>query len=89
MGLDPHPDYPTYFQFHLVHEATGLTVKVRPNLLIDSPKGQRRTLVDFKTTRCRDLAQFLDTVEKYGYDRQAAAVLRAATDRPTSPDCLT
>jgi hypothetical protein len=54
------------------HEATGLTVKVRPDLLIDSPKRQRRTLVDFKTTSCRDFAQFLDTVEKYGYDRQAA-----------------
>ena len=54
------------------HEATGLTVKVRPDLLIDSPKGRRRTLVDFKTTSCRDLAQFLDTIEKYGYDRQGA-----------------
>jgi hypothetical protein len=54
------------------HEATGLTVKVRPDLLIDSPKGQRRTLVDFKTTNCRDLLQFLATVEQYGYDRQQA-----------------
>ena len=54
------------------HEATGLTVKVRPDLLIDSPAGRRRTLVDFKTTSCRDLAQFLDTVDKYGYDRQGA-----------------
>jgi hypothetical protein len=54
------------------HEATGLTVKVRPDLLIDSPKRQRRTLVDFKTTSCRDFTQFLDTVEKYGYDRQGA-----------------
>jgi hypothetical protein len=54
------------------HEATGLTVKVRPDLLIDSPKGKRRTLVDFKTTSCRDLAQLLETVDKYGYDRQGA-----------------
>ncbi|QKG55233.1 PD-(D/E)XK nuclease-like domain-containing protein [Hymenobacter sp. BRD128] len=54
------------------HEATGLVVKVRPDLLIDSPKKRRRTLVDFKTTSCRDLSQFLDTVEKYGYDRQGA-----------------
>ncbi|GAA3967384.1 PD-(D/E)XK nuclease-like domain-containing protein [Hymenobacter antarcticus] len=54
------------------HEPTGLTVKVRPDLLIDSPKKQRRTLVDFKTTSCKDLAQFLETVEKYGYDRQGA-----------------
>jgi hypothetical protein len=54
------------------HEATGLTVKVRPDLLIDSPKGHRRTLVDFKTTSCRNLVQFLETVDKYGYDRQGA-----------------
>ncbi|MGI4822621.1 MAG: PD-(D/E)XK nuclease-like domain-containing protein [Janthinobacterium lividum] len=54
------------------HEATGLTVKVRPDLLIDSPKGMRRTLVDFKTTSCCDLTQFLGTVDKYGYDRQGA-----------------
>ncbi|WP_210520790.1 PD-(D/E)XK nuclease-like domain-containing protein [Hymenobacter terricola] len=54
------------------HEPTGLLVKVRPDLLIDSPKGQRRTVVDFKTTSCRDLAQFLTTVEQYGYDRQGA-----------------
>ncbi|NML65925.1 hypothetical protein HHL22_11980 [Hymenobacter sp. RP-2-7] len=54
------------------HDATGLTVKVRPDLLIDSPAGLRRTLVDFKTTSCRDLPQFLATVEQYGYDRQQA-----------------
>lgn len=54
------------------HEPTGLLVKVRPDLLIDSPKRQRRTVVDFKTTSCRDLAQFLTTVEQYGYDRQGA-----------------
>lgn len=54
------------------HEATGLTVKVRPDLLIDSPQKRRRTLVDFKTTSCKDLAQFLETVDKYGYDRQGA-----------------
>jgi len=54
------------------HEPTGLLVKVRPDLLIDSPKRQRRTVVDFKTTSCRDLTQFLSTVEQYGYDRQGA-----------------
>jgi Zn-finger nucleic acid-binding protein len=54
------------------HEATGITVKVRPDLLIDSPQKRRRTLVDFKTTSCKDLAQFLETVDKYGYDRQGA-----------------
>ena len=54
------------------HVPTGLVVKVRPDLLIDSPKKRHRTLVDFKTTSCKDLAQFLDTVDKYGYDRQGA-----------------
>ena len=54
------------------HEATGLVVKVRPDLLIDSPKRRRRTLVDFKTTSCKDVAQFLETVDKYGYNRQGA-----------------
>lgn len=55
-----------------IHTATGVVVKVRPDLLIDSPKGRRRTLVDFKTTSCRDLTQFLETVDKYGYDQQGA-----------------
>ena len=54
------------------HEATGLLVKVRPDLLIDSPQRRRRTLIDFKTTSCRDRAQFLTTIEEYAYDRQAA-----------------
>lgn len=54
------------------HEATGLTVKVRPDLLIDSAQRRRRTLIDFKTTSCRDRVQFLETVDKYSYDRQGA-----------------
>ena len=54
------------------HEPAGLTVKVRPDLLIDSPQKLRRTLVDVKTSRCKDLAQFLETVDKYGHDRQGA-----------------
>lgn len=54
------------------HQPTGLTVKVRPDLLIDSPRGRRRTLVDFKTTSCPTLEQFMSTIEKYGYDRQQA-----------------
>jgi hypothetical protein len=54
------------------HEATGLTVKVRPDLLITSPKTGRRVLVDFKTTSCPDYANFCATIEKYDYDRQAA-----------------
>ena len=58
--------------FTATHQPTGLLVKVRPDLLIDSPKRQRRTVVDFKTTSCRDLAQFLTTVEKYSYDQQGA-----------------
>ncbi|MBJ6146397.1 PD-(D/E)XK nuclease-like domain-containing protein [Hymenobacter sp. BT559] len=72
--------YPRHVLYHgqpeqsytATHEATGLTVKVRPDLIIDSPAGRRRTLVDFKTTSCRDLPQFLATVEQYGYDRQQA-----------------
>ncbi|MFD2787367.1 PD-(D/E)XK nuclease-like domain-containing protein [Hymenobacter rubripertinctus] len=58
--------------FTAIHQPTGLLVKVRPDLLIDSPKKLRRTVVDFKTTSCQDLTQFLQTVEKYGYDRQGA-----------------
>ena len=54
------------------HEPAGLAVKVRPDRLIDSPQKRRRTLVDFKTSRCQDLTQFLETVDKYGYDRQGA-----------------
>jgi hypothetical protein len=54
------------------HEATGLTVKVRPDLLITSPKTGRQVLVDFKTTSCPDYANFCATIEKYDYDRQAA-----------------
>ena len=54
------------------HEATGLTVKVRPDLIITSPKTGRVVLVDFKTTSCQDYAGFCATIEKYDYDRQAA-----------------
>ncbi|OGX90127.1 PD-(D/E)XK nuclease-like domain-containing protein [Hymenobacter coccineus] len=54
------------------HEATGLTVKVRPDLMITSPKTGRVVLVDFKTTSCPDYASFCATIEKYDYDRQAA-----------------
>jgi hypothetical protein len=54
------------------HEATGLVVKVRPDLLITSPKTGRRVLVDFKTTSSPDYAHFCGTIEKYDYDRQAA-----------------
>jgi PDDEXK-like domain of unknown function (DUF3799) len=55
-----------------VHAATGLLVKVRPDLIIDSPKRTRRTLVDFKTTSCATPEQFLATVNQYDYDRQGA-----------------
>ncbi|MGI4886166.1 MAG: PD-(D/E)XK nuclease-like domain-containing protein [Janthinobacterium lividum] len=54
------------------HEATGLTVKVRPDLMITSPKTGRVVLVDFKTTSCPDYASFCATIERYDYDRQAA-----------------
>ncbi|TYZ12624.1 hypothetical protein FY528_04825 [Hymenobacter lutimineralis] len=55
-----------------VHEETGLTVKIRPDLLVVTPRLGRRVLVDFKTTSCRDYAQFVGTIEQYDYDRQAA-----------------
>lgn len=54
------------------HDDTGLTVKVRPDLLITSPKTGRRVVVDFKTTSCQDYAAFCGTIEQYDYDRQAA-----------------
>lgn len=54
------------------HTATGLVVKVRPDLLLTSPKTGRRVLVDFKTTSSPDYAHFCTTIEKYDYDRQAA-----------------
>ncbi|UYZ58043.1 PD-(D/E)XK nuclease-like domain-containing protein [Hymenobacter latericus] len=60
-----------------VHAETGVGVKVRPDLLIVSPAGRRRTLIDFKTTSCRSREQFLATVEQYDYDRQAALYLDA------------
>lgn len=66
------------------HEPTGLLVKVRPDLLIDSPQKRRRTLVDFKTTSCKDQAQFLETVDKYGYDRQGALYADAPWARTAS-----
>jgi len=54
------------------HEATGLTVKVRPDLMITSPKTGRRVIVDFKTTSAQHYAHFVATIEPYDYDRQAA-----------------
>ncbi|GGG35751.1 PD-(D/E)XK nuclease-like domain-containing protein [Hymenobacter glacieicola] len=58
-----------------IHTATGVQVKVRPDLLVRSPAGRRLTLIDFKTTSCRDLSHFLATIEQYDYDRQAAFYL--------------
>jgi len=60
-----------------VHTETGVGVKVRPDLLVVSPAGRRRTLIDFKTTSCRDREQFLATIQQYDYDRQAALYLDA------------
>jgi PDDEXK-like domain of unknown function (DUF3799) len=54
------------------HEETGLTVKIRPDLLMVTPRLGRRVLVDFKTTSCKDYAQFVATIDAYDYDRQAA-----------------
>lgn len=63
------------------HIETSLVVKVRPDLLITSPRTGRRVVVDFKTTSCRTYAQFCAAIEQYDYDRQAAFysdVLQAA-----------
>lgn len=56
------------------HAATGLTVKIRPDLLLYSKANpaQARTLFDFKTSSCMSYAQFCGTIEQYDYDRQAA-----------------
>jgi len=55
-----------------IHSATGVGVKVRPDLIVSSPAGRQLTLVDFKTTSAPDYAHFLATTEQYDYDRQAA-----------------
>jgi len=57
------------------HTATGVGVKLRPDLLIRSRAGRQLTLIDFKTTSSPDLPHFLTTIEKYDYDRQAALYL--------------
>jgi hypothetical protein len=59
------------------HTATGIQVKIRPDLLVVSPAGRRTTLIDFKTTSCQDYAHFLASTEQYDYDRQAAFYLDA------------
>jgi hypothetical protein len=57
------------------HIATGVGVKLRPDLLVRSRAGRQLTLIDFKTTSSPDLTHFLTTIEKYDYDRQAALYL--------------
>lgn len=58
-----------------IHTATGVGVKLRPDLLVRSRAGRQLTLIDFKTTSAPDLPHFLATIEKYDYDRQAAFYL--------------
>lgn len=58
-----------------VHTATGIGVKMRPDLFVLSSAGRARTLIDFKTTSCPDLPHFLASAEQYDYDRQAALYL--------------
>jgi len=60
-----------------IHVDTDVAVKVRPDLLVVSPAGRARTLIDFKTTSCPDLPHFLASAEQYDYDRQAALYLDA------------
>ena len=57
------------------HTATGVGVKLRPDLLVRSRACRQLTLIDFKTTSSPDLLHFLATIEKYDYDRQAALYL--------------
>ena len=57
------------------HTATGVEVKLRPDLLVRSSAGRQLTLIDFKTTSSPDLPHFLTTINKYDYDRQAALYL--------------
>jgi len=57
------------------HTATGVGVKLRPDLLVSSRAGRQLTLIDFKTTSSPYLPHFLTTIEKYDYDRQAALYL--------------
>ena len=57
------------------HTATGVGVKLRPDLLVRSPAGRQLTLIDFKTTSSPDLPHFLATIERYDYGRQAALYL--------------
>ena len=59
------------------HTATGVAVKIRPDLLVTSRAGRRTTLVDFKTTSCPYFAHFLTSTQQYDYDRQAALYLDA------------
>ena len=58
-----------------IHTATGVGVKLRPDLLVRSRAGRQLTLIDFKTTSSPDLPHFLTSIEKYDYDRQAALYL--------------
>jgi hypothetical protein len=58
-----------------IHTATGVGVKLRPDLLVRSRAGRQLTLIDFKTSSAPDLAHFLATIEKYDYERQAALYL--------------
>ena len=58
-----------------IHTATGVGVKLRPDLLVRSPAGRQLTLIDFKTTSAPDLAHFIATIEKYDYDCQAVLYL--------------
>ena len=57
------------------HTATGVGVKLRPDLLVRSRAGRQLTLIDLKTTSSPDRDHFLTTIEKYDYDRQAALYL--------------
>lgn len=52
-----------------VDEETGLYCKCRPDRI---PDGDHGVIVDVKTTQSADKRAFANTVNRYGYDRQAA-----------------
>ena len=60
--------------------ATGMGVKVRPDLVIARPKTGRVVPMAFKTTGSPDYAHFCATIEHD--DRQARPILRPVRSRP-------
>ncbi len=62
-----------HYEYSIVwtDEDSGLRLRARPDLICPGDRGQVR-VVDFKTTRAVDLADFQRDTAKFGYHRQAA-----------------